>query len=410
MVGSTHRPLVPPLVREERPPSGPRRLTILGSTGSIGTSALDIVRMHPDRFVVVALGAGRRTDALAAQIAEFSPRVAVVAAEWPAELAARFPAVRCLAGVTGAVEAATHPDVDVVLAGTVGLAGLRPALAAIDAGKTVALANKESLVMAGELMARAMATSGAVLLPVDSEHAALFQALQGSRPREVRSLILTASGGPFLDVSATDFRHITPSQAVRHPRWNMGAKISIDSATLVNKALEVIEAHWLFGVSIDSIEVVVHPQSIVHAAVDFVDGAMIAHLSQPDMRGPIAYALDYPNDRLTEVLPRLSLSEIGRLDFRPLDAVKFPAVELAKATVRAGGAMSAVFSVANEVAVDAFLHGRLRFDRIVPTIEAALAQFVGTAYRSTEDLEAIVASVTRWVGERVEQSARSGVA
>jgi 1-deoxy-D-xylulose-5-phosphate reductoisomerase len=378
----------------------------LGSTGSIGGAALDIVRTHPERFAVVALGAGRRAEMLADQVAEFNPAVAVLAEGWPAGYPERFPGVECVSGTAAAEAVARRGDIDVVLAGTVGLAGLRPVLAAVRAGKVLALANKESLVMAGDLVAEAAAVSGAVIVPVDSEHSAIFQALQGARFEEVRSLVLTASGGPFLDTPSSEFARVTPEQALRHPRWNMGAKISIDSATLVNKALEVIEAHWLFGVPVEQIEVVVHPQSIVHSAVDFVDGSMVAQLSQPDMRGPIAYALEYPDDRLPAVVPRLSLAAVGRLDFRPLDTTKFPAVELAKAAVRAGGALAAVFTVANEVAVGAFLERRLRFDRIVPTIEGALAQFTGTSYRTLDDLEAVVTAVTRWVGEHIEQSNR----
>jgi len=391
--------LIPPLDRRRTEALRSRGVAILGATGSIGRSALDVVRAAPQLFRVVSVAAGRSEIELGRIVEEFSPRCAVLVNGWSKERK-QLPRTEYLSGAEALCVAATSEDVDVVLAAVVGMAGLAPTVAALRAGKLVALANKESLVMAGELVRELCAETGGSIVPVDSEHSALFQALQGSSMAEVSSLVLTASGGPFLTTPVQDLRSITPAQALKHPRWNMGAKISIDSATMVNKALEVVEAAWLFGVSPERIRVVVHPQSVVHSAVEFVDGSMVAQLGVPDMKGPIAYALAYPGPRLANVVRPLSLTDYGRLDFMELDELKFPAVRLAKATVTAGGAMSSVFSVSNEVAVGAFLEGRLPFLRIVPMIEEALSQFSGSSYRDLDDLQRLSGEVARWVSTR----------
>lgn len=396
MVGES--PIIPALCTPRVESIPARRIALLGATGSIGRSTLDVVRASPERFRVVALAAGSNEAALCALVDEFCPRWASLDVPW-SEGQRRRDGTEYSSGSERLCAIAGHADVDTVVAAVVGMAGLAPVIAALRAGKTVALANKESLVMAGELVRGLCRTGGGSLIPVDSEHSALFQALQGSLYGEIESLILTASGGPFLNTPLGDLSSITPAQALKHPRWKMGAKISVDSATMVNKALEVIEAAWLFGVAPERIQVVVHPQSIVHSLVEFVDGAALAQLSHPDMKGPIAYALGYPGARIPGTMKRLSLSQVGRLDFIELDEVKFPAVKLAKATIRAGGAMSAVFSVANEVAVGAFLAGRLSFLGIVPMIEQALSRFSGATYSDPESLAALVAHVSRWAEE-----------
>lgn len=392
-------PLVPPFGGPRGGTPQPRGIGVFGATGSIGRSALDVVRASPELFRVRALAAGRNEAALLPLVDEFGPRWASLDTPWSAT-ASRRSGTEYLVGGESLCRIASDPSIDVVLAAVVGMAGLAPVLAALESGKTVALANKESLVMAGELVTAICERSGGHIVPVDSEHSALFQALQGSVREEVESLILTASGGPFLQTPVAALRSVTPAQALKHPRWAMGAKISIDSATMVNKALEVIEAAWLFGVPPERIRVVVHPQSIVHSVVEFVDGVSLAQLSLPDMKGPIAYALGYPHARIRGTMPRLSLTEVGKLEFMELDEVKFPAVRLGKAALSAGGAMAAVYSVANEVAVGAFLSGRLSFLGIVPMIEAALTRFSGAAYSDLKSLQAVSADVARWVTEQ----------
>ncbi len=372
------------------PPERPLRLAIFGSTGSIGASALDIVRQFPQHFKVVALVAGSNSAKLNEQIQEFKPRLAALATpEAASRLDTSGIACEVYSGEAAAAEIAAHPDVDTVLAAIVGSAGLRSTLRAIEAGKTVALANKESLVAAGALVAKAQAISRAQLLPVDSEHSAIFQSLHGQRRCDVAELILTASGGPFLHTPKEDLCSITPAQAVKHPRWSMGAKISIDSATLVNKALELIEAHWLFAVPQSAIRVQVHPQSIVHSLVAYTDGTQMAQLSVPDMKGAIAYALRFPHGRLPEVMRPLCLSQVGKLEFFEVDNERFPAISLARQALDAGGAMPALFNIANEEAVAAFCQGQLRFDRIVPLIESVLSRLGQQSYTNLDELLAI---------------------
>jgi 1-deoxy-D-xylulose-5-phosphate reductoisomerase len=350
-----------------------RAIAILGSTGSIGESALDVVRASGGRLRPVALAAGRNVGRLAEQAREFRPELAVIADEALApglvrELAGLGIAVA--AGPEGMLRAAAYPAAETVLSAVVGAAGILPTHAAAAAGKVIALANKESLVAAGGVILETVRERGGALVPVDSEHSAIFQLLAGRRPEEVREIVLTASGGPFWN-RAGDLAGITPEDALRHPKWSMGAKVSIDSATLMNKGLEVIEAHWLFGLGLDRIAVAIHPQSIVHGAVSFVDGALMAHLSPPDMRLPIAAALYHP-ERVALPWERLDLARVGRLEFFPPDHDRFPALRLAERSLREGGTAPAVLNAANEVAVQAFLDRRLLFTEITAVSAAVL--------------------------------------
>lgn len=376
----------------EKQQQGKTRLCILGSTGSIGQSALQVVRDNRDRFEVVALAAGSNVEELKKQILEFHPKVAALHDEKAfLKLEKVLPTSACnelSCGAKSIAEITTRQDVDVVLAAIVGFAGLRSVVAALSADKIVALANKESLVCGGAIIKKLLAEGHGKIIPVDSEHSAIFQALQGQSPDGLKSLILTASGGPFFKTPIEEFSTITVEQALKHPRWKMGPKVTIDSATMMNKALEVIEAYWLFGVSEDQISVLVHPQSIVHSLVEFVDGSQLAQLSHPDMKGPIAYALRYP-ERMPQVMLPLDLAKIGKLDFFPLDDKKFPAVKLAKEAIKKGGAATAVFNIANEVAVKSFLNEKVGFDKIVPFVEDALNNFGDKTYSSLEELEMI---------------------
>lgn len=352
-----------------------RRIAILGATGSIGQSTLDLVERSPDRFEVVALTAQTNVDALAAAVRRTGAKLAVIAEESRfAELKDKLQGTGCTAasGADALAEAASG-DADWVMAAIVGCAGLVPTMAAIEAGKTVALANKEALVTAGRLMTGAAERSGAVLLPVDSEHNAIFQCLAGSRREDVSRLVLTASGGPFRLSSFDEMREATPAQAVAHPKWSMGAKISVDSATLMNKGLELIEAHHLFGLASSRIDIVVHPQSVVHSLVEFVDGSLLAQLGTADMRIPIAHTLAWP-ERMETPADRLSLVDIGRLDFESPDPERFPALRLAREVLDSGGGAAIVLNAANEIAVEAFLGERIGFCDIVRIAEQALAQ------------------------------------
>jgi 1-deoxy-D-xylulose-5-phosphate reductoisomerase len=350
-----------------------KRVVILGSTGSIGESALKVARDIPERMEVVGLAAGRSAKALLAQAAEFRPRA--VALYETAELESirgHLPAgTACHGGPEGLIALATMPEADLVLVSIVGTAGLAPALAAIRAGKAIAVASKEILVMAGEEVTREAAKHNVPILPVDSEHNAIFQCLSGERPGHVRRLILTASGGPFRKTPASELAQVTPAQALKHPTWNMGRKITIDSATLFNKGLEMIEARWLFGVPMEQVDVVVHPQSIVHSLVEFVDGSQLAQLSHSDMCFPIQYAVTYP-DRLANRLKPLDLAEMGSLSFEAPDPARFPALRLAREAGTTGGTLPAVLNAANEIAVPAFLEGKIPFPAIWETVEAVM--------------------------------------
>ena len=368
---------------------GSSGVSILGSTGSIGTNTLKVVERFPDRFRVVGLAAGRQTDRLLEQIARYRPRQVSLSADAPDEDRARvrfeFPEVQVLQGIEGMVEVATHPECDFVMSATVGAVGLVPTLRAIEAGKNVGLANKETLVMAGELMTRAIATSGGTLLPVDSEHNAVHQCLDG-RKHDLKRIWLTASGGPFRLSSLEDMRRATKAEALKHPTWNMGRKISIDSATMMNKGLEIIEAHWLFGVPADRVRVVVHPQSTIHSMVEFEDGSLVAQLGVTDMRLPIQYALTYP-ERVETDLPPLDLDSPLSLDFHPPDHERFPAIGLAYRALDVGGTAPATLNAANEVAVDAFLHDRIGFLSIAEILAETLSRI---EIRAAGDLESVL--------------------
>lgn len=372
-------------------------VAVLGATGSIGASTLDVVRAHPQRFRLVALAARQADDRLFAQIAEFTPElVALADTAAAARLAARVSgaglSTEVMGGAEGLAAVATHPAAAAVMAAVVGSAGLPPTLAALGAGKRVLLANKESLVMAGALFMAALGRGGGELVPIDSEHNALFQCMPagwraGQQPKGVRRVILTASGGPFRGWSAERIARATPEQACAHPNWRMGRKISVDSATLMNKALEVIEAHWLFGLPPRRIEVVVHPQSIVHSLVEYDDGSTLAQLGNPDMRTPIAHALAHP-ERIAAGVAPLDLVAQGRLDFERPDLARFPCLALGYAALEAGGTAPLVLNAANEVAVERFLAGSLGFGDIAGVVEEELARFAG---REAAGLDAVLA-------------------
>lgn len=374
-----------------------QRITILGATGSIGVSTLDVLARHPERYAVYALSAHSRVDELAAQCAQFRPARAVVGS---AAAAARLGALLRAAGVNTEVEygeaalcaIASAPEVDSVMAAIVGAAGLAPTLAAARAGKKVLLANKEALVMSGQLFIDAAAEAGAVLLPIDSEHNAIFQCLPSSYGRKpaqsgVAKILLTASGGPFLARAVETLEDVTPEQACKHPNWSMGRKISVDSATMMNKGLEVIEAHWLFGAPADQIDVVIHPQSVIHSMVSYVDGSVLAQLGNPDMRTPIAHALAYP-ERIDSGVAQLDLTQIATLQFERPDFARFPCLALAFDALRAGGTAPALLNAANEIAVQAFLDLKIGFrqiDRVIAHVMDALP------HGAADSIEAVMA-------------------
>jgi 1-deoxy-D-xylulose-5-phosphate reductoisomerase len=364
-----------------------KRISILGSTGSIGTSTLAVVERFPDRFAVVALAAGNNSELLESQIRKFKPVIAAIASEKAArELRKRCKdlSVRILSGVEGMIQVATAEDGDITVSSIVGTAGLVPTMAAIQAGKDIALANKEVLVTAGELVMAECRRRNVKLFPVDSEHSAIFQCLHSGERGDVRRLILTASGGPFRNHTKKDLTNVTLAQALKHPNWNMGKKITIDSATLMNKGLEVIEAHWLFGMGPEQINVLVHPQSIVHSLVEYQDGSVVAQLGMPDMKGPIAYALSYP-DRLPDVSPGLDLASIATLTFQEPDRDLFPCLGFAYDALRAGGSMPAVLSAANEVAVRYFLEEKIRFMDIPHVLRATMEAHTPVSLKSVEE-------------------------
>ncbi|HEX2078740.1 MAG TPA: 1-deoxy-D-xylulose-5-phosphate reductoisomerase [Longimicrobium sp.] len=377
-------------------------VAILGATGSIGASALAVLDQHPGRFRAVALTAHRSVDALRDLVARHRPSLAVLSD-------ARVPehhegGARWSSGREALVEAATHPDADVVVNALVGAAGLEPTLAALEAGKRVALANKESLVCGGPLVLEAARRGGGELVPVDSEHSAILQCLAGSRADEVRRIILTASGGPFRGMAPELLESATPADALRHPTWDMGAKITIDSATLANKALEVIEAHFLFGVEYERIEAVVHPQSIIHSMVEMVDGSVLAQMGFPTMEIPLLYALSYPA-RLPYECRRFDPVAAGTLTFEPVRSDRFPAFALGVEAGRAGGTAPAVFNAANEVAVAEFLAGRAPFGAIARAIADALARWPGGPVRTLDDVREADAWARRAAHEHLNRLA-----
>lgn len=341
-----------------------KSLVVLGSTGSIGVTTLDLVARFPDRFRAVALAAGRNVERLAEQVRQFQPDAVATADQAGADaLRALVPEYRgeILAGIGGIAQVATAPGADLVISALVGAIGLQPTLAAIEAGRDVALANKEVLVVAGELVQAAARRRGVKVFPIDSEHNAIYQAMHGHRQGDVRRIILTASGGPFLRAGMDELRRATPAQALKHPTWKMGAKITIDSSTLMNKGLEVIEAHWLFALPPERIDVVIHPQSIVHSMVEYVDGSVLAQLGIPDMAIPISYILAYPERLALDHLPSLDLVQAGRLEFHAPDTERFPCLRLAYEALRARGSAPAVLNAANEVLVASFLDGAIGY-------------------------------------------------
>ncbi len=360
-----------------------KRVTILGSTGSIGVSTLDVIERHPDRFEVFALSAHSRVEELAQQCKKFQPRFAVMpevnnaAAQLSNRLRELGLKTEVLVGTSELETIAAHADTDYVMAAIVGAAGLAPSLAAARAGKRVLLANKEALVMAGQLFMDAVKEGGATLLPIDSEHNAIFQSLprnyaDGLHKGGVKKIILTASGGPFRNRALSDLQNITPDEACAHPNWVMGRKISVDSATMMNKGLEVIEARWLFDAKPEQIEVVIHPQSIIHSMVEYLDGSVIAQLGNPDMRTPIAYGLGFP-ERIDGGVATLDLARAGKLEFEELDNVRFPCVRLAYEAMRRGGTAAAQLNAANEIAVEAFLNHQLAFVDIAAVLDEVMA-------------------------------------
>jgi 1-deoxy-D-xylulose-5-phosphate reductoisomerase len=380
----------------------------LGSTGSIGQNALAVVAAHPQEFQVVGLAAGKNVEVLAAQIRAVRPRLvsvqdAGVARELKNILAGQ-PPVEILAGPEGAVAVAAAPDADLVVSAMVGAVGLEPTLAAVEAGKTVALANKETLVAAGSLVMAAVAANNASLIPVDSEHSAIFQALEGQPREAVRRLWLTASGGPFRTWPREKLAAATPAQALKHPNWSMGAKITIDSATMMNKALEVIEASVLFGLPVSQVEVFIHPQSIIHSLVEFVDGSVLAQLGWPDMRLPIAYALTYPR-RLPLNSEPLDLGKVAQLTFERPDFERFPSLRLGYEAANLGGTMPAVLNAANEVAVAAFLDGRLPF----PGIPRVVAETMSAHAAAPLESLAQVLAVNSWAREHAQGLVDRGI-
>ncbi|MCZ6785402.1 MAG: 1-deoxy-D-xylulose-5-phosphate reductoisomerase [Proteobacteria bacterium] len=383
-----------------------KRLAILGSTGSIGVQTLAVVAAHPERFQVTALAAGRNVETLAQQVKRFQPELVSVADAAGAEELRRQVGggVSIEIGAAGLVAVATH-TADLVVAGLVGALGLEPTLAAVRAGRDVALANKEVMVMAGALVRREVEASGVSLLPVDSEHSAIFQALAGQRREDVSRLILTASGGPFRTWPRERVAAATIEEALNHPNWNMGPKVTIDSATLMNKGLEVVEARWLFDIPPERIDVVVHPQSIVHSLVEFVDSSVLAQLGLPDMRVPIAVALSWP-ERLELDLPSLDLPALARLDFEEPDRKSFPCLELGFEALRGSEAAPAILNAANELSVAAFLEGRIAFPAIAGTnaavLEAHLGEARGTAVRDLAD----VAAADAWARARASECLR----
>lgn len=375
-----------------------KSIVVLGSTGSVGVSTLDLARRFPDEFRVRGLVAGRNLKLLASQIKEFSPDWVSIREKEEVPLLTRLLGDRkaeILWGEKGATSVATASGVDVVVAAIVGGAGLVPTLEAVRAGKEVALANKEALVMAGEIFIREAKRKEVQLLPVDSEHSAIFQCLQGNRREEVESIILTASGGPFLRASLKSLDRVTVKQALRHPNWKMGPKITVDSATMMNKGLEVVEARWLFDMSPSRVEVVVHPQSVVHSMVRYQDGSIMAQLGIPDMRIPIAYALSYPRRLKVNSRP-LELTQLGELTFVPVEKKRYPALGLAYHALEEGGTMPAVLNAANEVAVAAFLEKRIGFRQIHRVIEKAMEAHVHNHPKEVQE----ILEVDRWAREK----------
>ncbi len=377
-----------------------KKVAILGSTGSIGTSALKVIQRHRDRFRVVGLAVGKNLELLRRQIETFQPKIVSVASQEAAELLQKTyssTGLQIRYGSQGLIEVATHPEAELVISALVGALGLLPTYRAIQAGKDIALANKETLVMAGGLIMQEVDKQKSSLLPIDSEHSALFQCLLHCKRDEVHRVILTASGGPFLDLPVEKFGQITVKEALQHPNWKMGRKITVDSATLMNKGLEVIEAYWLFGFPVEMIDITIHPQSVVHCLVELNDGSLLAHLGIPDMQIPIQYALSFP-ERLGSPVTSLPLSEMEPLEFRPPDKERFPCLGLAYRALREGGTMPMVLSAANEVSVASFLAGEIPFLAIPSIIEETMQQHQKSPLSSIEQ----ALEVNQWAMERAK--------
>lgn len=385
---------------------GMKRVVILGSTGSIGRSALDVIGRHRERFTVTGLAAGSNIEVLEEQIRNFHPEIVAVAVPEASERLRKQVGdmVEVITGEEGVNAVASHGNSDFVLSAMVGFSGLLPTLNAIRAGKTIGLANKETLVVAGEIIMKEARSRDVRILPVDSEHSAVFQCLEGRGKDHLRRIILTASGGPFINRKAEEFGNISPDEALRHPRWRMGRKVTIDSATLMNKGLEVIEASHLFDLGPDEIGVVIHPESIIHSMVELIDGTIISQQSVPDMKGPIAYALSYP-ERLSNIMPPLDLTSIGTLSFFKPDLEKFPCLSYAYDALRVGGTMPAVLNASNEVAVKAFLEGRIHFNEIPVIINKTMSSH--TSKGSPEIADIIEAD--RWARLKAEDIVRQEV-
>lgn len=375
-----------------------KRLSILGSTGSIGVNTLHIVSQFPERFKVISLSAGLNTKLLKEQILQFRPKVvSVLNKELSEALRNELPnvSVEIVYGIEGLIQVATHPEVDQVVSAIVGAVGLIPTLSAIKTGKTLALANKEPLVMAGKILMEEAKRNRAQIFPIDSEHSAIFQALLGHRKEDVHRLILTASGGPFLNLPLSRLQEVTVKDALNHPHWEMGKKITIDSASLMNKGLEVIEAHWLFDIPVEKITVLIHPQSIIHSMVEYIDGSIVTQMGITDMKIPISYALSFP-ERLHLNLPPLDLSKSGALTFSHPDPGKFPCLKLAYQSIEIGETMPAILNAANEVAVNAFLEGSLRFTEIPILLKRVMEEHEVKPVQTIED----VLKADHWARER----------
>jgi len=361
------------------------KIAILGSTGSIGHSTLEVIEKYPEKYQVVGLSAGYNAELLQEQIRKFKPKAVSLSDESGQDILNDCPGTEVLFGVEGACKIAAMPEADVVVAAISGSAGLLPTLEAVKAGKTVALANKESLVMAGELIISEAKKNKADIIPVDSEHSAIFQLLKDKKNEDVKNIILTASGGPFLGSTLEELENVSPEEALKHPRWKMGNKVTIDSASMMNKGLEVIEAHYIFGMPAEKIKVIVHPQSIVHSMVEFIDGTVFAQLSHPDMKAPIAYALSCP-DRLNNILEPLSFADIGKLTFEDPDYERFPNLRLAFRALETGGLMPVIMNSANEVAVQKFCDGLIGFTSISKLIEKVMDSFNDNGGRALDDI------------------------
>lgn len=376
-----------------------RRLSILGSTGSIGKNTLEVVSTNPDAFKIVGLTARNNISLLESQIEQFRPEVAAVFDKTEADrLRSKKLPVKIFSGEEGVIEAATLESVDMVVSAIAGSAGLMPTLAAVKAGKTIALATKEALVMAGRIIMAEASKRGVKILPVDSEHSAVFQCLNGRDIEEVKRIILTASGGAFLGRSASELESVTPEDALNHPNWDMGRKITIDSATLMNKGLEVIEAYWLFNLPADKIDVVIHPQSIIHSMVEFIDGSILAQMSVPDMKGPISYALSYPH-RTESVMSALSLTDVAKLTFEKPDHEKYPSLSLTYDALKRGGTMPCVLNSSNEAAVEAFLNKRISFTAITRVVSKTMSEHSVLKGETIEE----VLSASIWARQKAEE-------